>query len=103
MATTPRWRGRCAGCPTTWRTRTSPSPDSTRHSDVRHHSLTDTAFAALGAGRPDIATIRELRHAQLGRHLLLLREIVRVTTPPWYAPLAAADPAELRRALTGPL
>jgi hypothetical protein len=70
---------------------------------VRHHSLTDTAFGSLGAGRPDVATIRELRRAQLGKHLLLLREIVRAgTTPSWYARLAA-DPDEARRALTDPL
>ena len=44
---------------------------------VNPHTLTDTAFAALGAGRPDAATLNELRRAQLGKQLLLLREIAR--------------------------
>lgn len=76
---------------------------------MRHHALTDAAFAALGAGRPDLATIRELRRSQLGKHLLLLREIVRAVpgrTPSWYAGLAAAqhrNPAAIRRTLADPL
>jgi hypothetical protein len=50
--------------------------------------LSDTAFAALAAGRPAAETIDVLRKAQLSRHLLLLREIVRHNpekTPIWYA------------------
>lgn len=73
---------------------------------MRHHSLTDTAFGGLGAGRPDLATLRELRRAQIGKHLLLLREIVRATpgtTPSWYDRMAAADPQEARWMLTDPL
>jgi hypothetical protein len=67
---------------------------------MRQHSLPDAAFAALGAGRPDRLTLAELRAAQRGRHLLLVREIVRAgsgDTDRWYAHLAAnphllADP-----------
>jgi hypothetical protein len=59
---------------------------------VRRHSLTDTAFAALAAGRPDQATLTELRRAQRSRHLLLVREIIRTepdTADRWHARLAA--------------
>ena len=42
---------------------------------LRVHRLSDPAFAALGAGRPDPATIAELRRAQLSRHLLLLSSL----------------------------
>ncbi len=61
---------------------------------MRQHSLTDAAFAALGAGRPDQPTLAELRRSQLGRRLLLLREIVRSepgSAGRWSARLAA-DP-----------
>ena len=50
--------------------------------------LSDDAFAALAAGRPTAATLAELRKAQISRHLLLLREILRLEngkTPIWYA------------------
>jgi hypothetical protein len=55
---------------------------------VRNFRLSDTAFAALAAGRPSAETIAELRKAQISRHLLLLGEIVRLSsdkTPIWYA------------------
>jgi hypothetical protein len=50
--------------------------------------LSDTAFAALAAGRPAADTIAELRKAQISRHLLLLGEIRKLhhgKTPIWYA------------------
>lgn len=61
---------------------------------MRRHSLTDAAFAALAAGRPDRATLAELRRAQLGRHLLLMREIVRSApgTAGWWEARLAAEP-----------
>ncbi|AGL14733.1 HEXXH motif-containing putative peptide modification protein [Actinoplanes sp. N902-109] len=46
---------------------------------ARPHRLTDAALTALGAGRPDPATVAELHRAQLSRHLLLLREIAIAT------------------------
>jgi HEXXH motif-containing protein len=42
---------------------------------VRRHALSDRAFAELGAGRPSLETVTELRRAQLSRHLLLLRSL----------------------------
>jgi hypothetical protein len=76
---------------------------------VHRHTLADRAFAALGAGRPGSATLAELRRAEFGRHLLLLREIVR-TAPgaagPWYERLRAAErsaPEQTRRRLADPL
>jgi hypothetical protein len=71
----------------------------------RTFRLADDAFAALGAGRPDDATLGTLRRAQLSRHLLLLREIRRALpqTPAWYARLTAADPAEARRLIADPM
>jgi hypothetical protein len=76
---------------------------------VRRHALTDAAMTALGAGRPDPATIAELRRAQLGKHLLLLREIVRAAptqTQHAYAHLTVAehtDPTGVRALLADPL
>jgi hypothetical protein len=75
---------------------------------TRAHRLSDAAFAALAAGRPDAATVDELRRAQLSRHLLLLRAVVRAapTTTRWYEALAAAerhDPAAVRAVLAYPL
>ncbi len=68
---------------------------------MRQHSLTDAAFAALAAGRPGPETLAELRRAQIGRHLLLVREIVRSepgTAARWQSRLAAD-----RTLLTDPL
>ena len=82
---------------------------STGVTTTRPHRLSDAAFAALGAGRPDAATVAELRRAQLSRHLLLLHEIVAAaptTAGPAYAALAAAerdDPDGVRRLLGRPL
>ncbi len=73
---------------------------------LRVHRLSDAAFAALGAGRPDAATLAELRRAQLSRHLLLLRQIVTAVEVPGYAALAATereDPARVRALLARPL
>lgn len=73
---------------------------------MRRHALADTAFAALAAGRPSAATIDELRRAQLGKHLLLLRAIVQAApeqTRPAYARLTAADPAVVRARVADPL
>jgi hypothetical protein len=73
---------------------------------VRRHTLTDSAFGALAAGRPDPATVDELRRAQLGRHLLLLRAIGQAAprqTRRAYAALAAADPAAVRTLAADPL
>jgi hypothetical protein len=73
---------------------------------LRVHRLSDAAFVALGAGRPDAATLEELRRAQLSRHLLLLRELVAAVPVPGYAALAAAEranPAEVRALLARPL
>ena len=70
------------------------------------HRLSDAAFAALGAGRPDAATLAELRRAQLSRHLLLLRELVAAGEVAGYADLVAAerdDPARIRALLARPL
>lgn len=73
------------------------------------HRLSDAAFAALGAGRPDAATVSELRRAQLSRHLLLLRGIVHAApdaTARWFALLSAAEqqaPAAVRDVLRQPL
>ncbi|MEU7907030.1 aKG-HExxH-type peptide beta-hydroxylase [Actinoplanes sp. NPDC049118] len=73
---------------------------------ARPHRLSDAAFAALGAGRPDAATVSELRRAQLSRHLLLLREIAATATAPGFASLVAqerADPPRVREMLARPL
>jgi hypothetical protein len=76
---------------------------------VGPHRLSDAAFAALAAGRPDAATVAGLRRAQLSRHLLLLRGIVRAapaTTIDWYGELAAAErraPGPVRDVLAYPL
>ncbi len=70
---------------------------------MRQHSLTDTAFAAVGAGRPDAAALAELRRAQAGRHLLLLREIIRAapgSAGRWHARLSA-DPGLIADPLFG--
>jgi hypothetical protein len=70
------------------------------------HRLSDPAFAALGAGRPDAATVGELRRAQLSRHLLLLREIAAAAPTPAFASLVAqerADPPRVRALLARPL
>ncbi|MCA2215362.1 aKG-HExxH-type peptide beta-hydroxylase [Jidongwangia harbinensis] len=72
-------------------------------------SLSDAAYAALGAGRPDAATLAHLRRAALSRHLLLLREIVRAAPDeagPWYARLCAEErtaPEQTRARLADPL
>ncbi len=61
---------------------------------MRTFGLSDTAFGALAAGRPTLATVGELRRAQLSRHLLQLRATG--TVPRWYggadAPARLADP-----------
>ncbi|HWS33693.1 MAG TPA: HEXXH motif-containing putative peptide modification protein [Actinoplanes sp.] len=53
----------------------------------RPFRLTDTAFTALGAGRPSGETLGTLRRAERTRHLLLLRQTLRRVsdTPGWYA------------------
>jgi hypothetical protein len=72
-------------------------------------SLSDAALAALGAGRPDAATLAHLRRAEFSRHLLLLREIVRAAPAeagPWYARLCAEErtaPERTRARLADPL
>ncbi|MET8148441.1 aKG-HExxH-type peptide beta-hydroxylase [Actinoplanes sp. NPDC049668] len=73
---------------------------------ARPHRLSDGAFAALGAGRPDAATVGELRRAQLSRHLLLLREIAATAPAPGLASLVAqerSDPPRVRELLARPL
>ncbi|WP_430783183.1 aKG-HExxH-type peptide beta-hydroxylase [Actinoplanes sp. G11-F43] len=54
---------------------------------VQPFRLSDTAFAALGAGRPSADTLGVLRRAERTRHLLLLRQALRRVsdTPEWYA------------------
>jgi hypothetical protein len=74
--------------------------------ELRPHRLTDAALGALGAGRPDAATVALLRRAVLSRRLLQLRAIraaVPAGTPRWYADLAALDPPALREVLSRPL
>jgi hypothetical protein len=69
---------------------------------LRTFRLPDPAFAALAAGRPSAETLGELRKAQLSRHLLLLRELLRAAgddIPSWYA--ADPSPADLADPLTG--
>src|SRR5687768_9488747 len=83
-----------------------PGPGRSATATLRVHRLSDEAFAALGAGRPDAATLAELRRSQLSRHLLLLREIVAAVEVPGYAALAAAErehPARVRELLARPL
>lgn len=72
---------------------------------MRTFRLSDTAFASLGAGRPDPATVRTLRRAQLSRNLILLREIRRrlPESPAWYSRLTAAAPDEARRLIADPM
>ena len=65
-------------------------------------SLGDAAFAALAAGRPSAATVHTLRRAQLGKHLLLLREIARADPDLWYA-AERANPSGFRRRVADPL
>ncbi|MEU8613930.1 hypothetical protein AB0C29_38685, partial [Actinoplanes sp. NPDC048791] len=70
------------------------------------HRLSDPAFAALAAGRPDAATHYDLRRSPLSKHLLLLRELVAAAPVPGYAELVAAereDPAAVRALLARPL
>ena len=69
---------------------------------MNRHRLSDTAFAALGAGHPSAATLAELRRAQFGKHLLLLGEIARAEPDPWYA-TERADPAGFRCLVADPL
>ena len=83
----------------------SRSPASTRRSDVRRHALTDSDFAALGAGRPSPHVIDELRRGQRGRNLLLLRGLAVEA----YPEIDLADPllgawaaARLRNRITWP-
>ncbi|MFC7279400.1 HEXXH motif-containing putative peptide modification protein [Paractinoplanes rhizophilus] len=65
---------------------------------MRTFRLTDEAFAALAAGRPNPATVEDLRRSQVSRHLLLLadgRKNFKIKTPIWYAERRAealADP-----------
>ncbi|HEX5203275.1 MAG TPA: HEXXH motif-containing putative peptide modification protein [Actinoplanes sp.] len=65
---------------------------------MRTFRLTDEAFAALAAGRPNPATVEDLRRSQVSRHLLLLadgRKNFKIKTPVWYAERRAealADP-----------
>ncbi|MGX6602056.1 aKG-HExxH-type peptide beta-hydroxylase [Micromonosporaceae bacterium Da 78-11] len=73
---------------------------------MRTFRLSDAAFSALAAGRPSPATLDELRKAQLSRHLLQLREILRATgaeQPRWYAEVAAAGPEAVRGVLSDPM
>ena len=71
----------------------------------RPFRVSDAALAALGAGRPDAATLDTLRRAQLSRNLLLLREIRRslTDTPAWYTRLTTAPPAEADRLISDPM
>lgn len=71
---------------------------------MRTFRLTDAAFAALAAGRPDPATVGVLRDAQASRHLLQLREIRRRGGPipepiELYEPMAALHTAVTLAAL----
>jgi hypothetical protein len=73
---------------------------------VRAFRLGDAAFARLAAGRPDAATLDELHRAQLSRHLLQLREILRAAggrTPRWYADLTATGTEAVREVLADPM
>ncbi len=85
------------------------APDRSDRREPPAHRLGDAAFAALAAGRPDPATIVELRRAQLSRHLLLVRGIVQAAPGPTataYAQLAAAErraPDAVRAVLAYPL
>ncbi len=85
------------------------APDRSDRREPPAHRLGDAAFAALAAGRPDPATIVELRRAQLSRHLLLVRGIVQAAPGPTataYAQLAAAEqqaPDAVRDVLAYPL
>ncbi|GAA0796636.1 aKG-HExxH-type peptide beta-hydroxylase [Spirilliplanes yamanashiensis] len=72
-------------------------------------ALSDAELVALGAGRAGRATVDRLRRAELGRTMLLLREIARAaprTGARWYAELADAErraPGRVRAALAYPL
>ena len=72
---------------------------------MRRHALTDSDFAALGAGRPSPSVIDELRRGQHGRNLLLLRALPgdhgaeADLTDPLFGAWAAA---RLRDRVTGP-
>ncbi|AGZ39501.1 hypothetical protein AFR_06060 [Actinoplanes friuliensis DSM 7358] len=73
---------------------------------MRPHRLSDPAFAALGAGRPDAETVAELRRAQFSRHLLLLREIRAAAPGASWSLLVAAerdDRDRVRAAIARPL
>ncbi|MEV4639257.1 HEXXH motif-containing putative peptide modification protein [Actinoplanes sp. NPDC049548] len=64
---------------------------------ARPHRLSDAALSSLGAGRPDAATLGELRRARLSRHLLLLREIAVTARTDDFGALAAAERAQPER------
>ena len=49
---------------------------------LRTLDLADAELVALGAGRPSRATVARLRRAELGRVMLLLREITRAAPGP---------------------
>lgn len=74
------------------------------------HRVTAAGFTALGAGDADPATVSVLRRAQLSRHLLLLREVLRsaadaAEVPAWFAVLSAAEraaPDRVRQVLGHP-
>ncbi|GLY01222.1 HEXXH motif-containing putative peptide modification protein [Actinoplanes sp. NBRC 101535] len=68
-------------------------------------SLGDRAFAALGAGRPDTATLDLLHRAHLSRHLLLLRELRLSATavPDWFTRLSTTDPDQARQWIADPM
>ncbi|GIF28170.1 aKG-HExxH-type peptide beta-hydroxylase [Actinoplanes utahensis] len=72
---------------------------------VQPFRLGDTAFARLGAGRPDGDTLGALRRAEHSRSLLLLREVRRQVsdTPAWYAAQLATAPEEAARWVTDPM
>ncbi|MEU4558798.1 HEXXH motif-containing putative peptide modification protein [Actinoplanes sp. NPDC023936] len=71
----------------------------------RAFQLSDAAFAALGAGRPDAGTLDTLCRAQLSRTLLLLRELRRrhPAAPAWYSRIVAAGPDEGNRLIADPM
>ncbi|WP_229071945.1 HEXXH motif-containing putative peptide modification protein [Actinoplanes sp. DH11] len=70
----------------------------------RHFTLTDAAFASLGAGRPDPGTLGTLLRAQLSRNLLLLREVRRrQIAPAWFDRLGATGPDDAKHLITDPM